>query len=97
MAPSQTAFVHRNALFSAQFLTSWPENSDEARNIAWIRDFHADTRKDSSGGCYVNYIDPDLGDWQRAYYGSNYDRLVRVKAAYDPDHLFQMPQGIPTA
>jgi FAD/FMN-containing dehydrogenase len=95
IAPSQTAFVHRNALFSAQFLTSWPENSDEARNIAWIRDFHADMRKDSSGGCYVNYIDPDLGDWQRAYYGSNYDRLVRVKAAYDPDHLFKIPQGIP--
>jgi FAD/FMN-containing dehydrogenase len=70
---------------------------DGARNIAWIRDFNADLRKDSSGGCYVNYIDPDLGDWQRAYYGSNYDRLVRVKKTYDPDHLFQIPQGIPVA
>jgi hypothetical protein len=97
IAPSQTAFVHRNALFSAQFLTGWPERADETRNIAWIRDFHADLRKDSSGGCYVNYLDPDLGDWQRAYYGSNYDRLVRVKRAYDPDHLFKMPQGIPVA
>lgn len=97
VTPSQTAFVHRNALFSAQFLTSWPEKTDETRNIAWIRDFHADLRRDSSGGCYVNYIDPDLVDWQRAYYGSNYDRLVRVKRAYDPDHLFKFPQGIPVA
>lgn len=97
IAPSETAFVHRNALFSAQFLTSWPEKTDETRNIAWIRDFHADLRKDSSGGCYVNYIDPDLVDWQRAYYGSNYDRLVRVKRAYDPHHLFKFPQGIPVA
>ena len=95
--PQETAFVHRNALFSAQFLTSWPEKSDEARNIAWIREFHADLRKDSSGGCYVNYIDPDLVDWQRAYYGSNYDRLVRIKKTYDPDHLFKIPQGIPVA
>ena len=97
VSPQETAFAHRNALFSAQFLTSWPEKSDEARNIAWIREFHADLRKDSSGGCYVNYIDPDLGDWQRAYYGSNYDRLVRIKKAYDPDQLFKFPQGIPVA
>ena len=31
----------------------------------------------------------------RASYGdANYARLVRVKAAYDPDGLFRMPQGI---
>ena len=93
--PSDTAFVHRDALFSAQFLTSWPEGTDEARNLGWIRDFHADLRKDSSGGCYVNYIDPDLKDWQRAYYGPNLERLLRIKKAYDPDGLFQFPQGLP--
>jgi FAD/FMN-containing dehydrogenase len=95
--PDDTAFVHRDALFSAQFLTSWPEKTDEGANLAWIRAFHADLRRDSSGGCYVNYIDPDLKDWQRAYYGSNYDRLVRIKKAYDPDGLFKFPQGITAA
>ena len=93
--PSDTAFVHRDALFSAQFLTSWPEGTDEARNLGWIRDFHADLRKDSSGGCYVNYIDPDLKDWQRAYYGPNLERLLRIKKAYDLEGLFKFPQGLP--
>jgi FAD/FMN-containing dehydrogenase len=93
--PDETAFPHRRALFSAQFLTSWPQATDEARNVAWIRDFHAAVRKDSSGGCYVNYIDPDLKDWQRAYYGPNLERLLRIKKAYDPEGLFRFPQGLP--
>ena len=100
VSPSETAFVHRGALFSAQFLTSWPEKADDAtpaRCKSWLREFHTDMRKDSSGGAYINYIDPELRGWQRAYYGPNYDRLVRVKAAYDPDGLFKMPQGIPVA
>jgi hypothetical protein len=100
VSPGETAFVHRGALFSAQFLTGWPEKADGAtiaRCQSWLRDFHADMARDSSGGAYVNYIDAELEGWKRAYYGSNYDRLVRIKAAYDPDGLFKMPQGIPVA
>jgi FAD/FMN-containing dehydrogenase len=98
--PGDTAFVHRNALFSCQYLVGWQEGAGaemDARCSGWIRDFHGDMHPHSTGGAFVNYIDPELSDWQHAYYGANYDRLVRVKAAYDPHNLFRLPQGIAAA
>ena len=45
---------------------------------------------------YVNYLDSDdVGDDPvRAAYGPNYDRLVQVKNAFDPDNLFRMNTNI---
>ncbi len=97
VASHDTAFVHRGALFNAQYLAYWKDGgSGEAgeNSLAWLRSFHRAMRPHANGGAYVNYIDPELVDWQQAYYGSNYKRLQRVKARYDPDWLFKLPQGI---
>ena len=45
-------------------------------------------------GSYVNEIDYFQEDWQHAFWGPNYPRLLRVKRRYDPDGLFTVHHGV---
>jgi hypothetical protein len=98
--PDATAFVHRNALFSAQYSANWntsDPNSVIAANYTWLEDTWQTMRQYASSAAYQNYIDPNLLDWQHAYYGANLLRLQRIKAIYDPGNLFRFDQSIPPA
>jgi berberine-like enzyme len=97
--PAATAFVHRNALFGAQYTTDWTNGASSTginNQHAWLRNYWSSMRRYASGQAYQNYIDPDLTNWQQAYYGGNYPRLVGIKKKYDPTGLFTFPQAIGT-
>jgi FAD/FMN-containing dehydrogenase len=87
LAPAATAFVHRKVLFCIQYLTY-------NGGSAWLSSIHAKMRPYVTGGAYFNYTDPGLQDWQTAYYGSNYHRLLDIRRAVDPHHYFNFPQAI---
>lgn len=98
--PAATAFVHRNSLFSVQYFANWNATDSLAvveANQQWLADTWQLMRPYASGAAYQNYLDPDLVDWQNAYYGSNLPRLEQIKAAYDPLDLFHFDQSIPPA
>ena len=92
--PAETAFVHRNALYSIQYFASWV--GDGTGDLHWLRNLYAAMRPHVSGFAYQNYIDPELRSWQHAYYGSNLRRLVEVKRRHDPHNIFHFRQSIPT-
>ena len=97
IAPGATAFVHRDALFQAQYTTTWPVGSASAgvaRQHTWQQSFWQSMRPYVSGQAYQNYIDPALANWRQAYYGANFSRLTQVKGTYDPDRVFTFPQAI---
>jgi FAD/FMN-containing dehydrogenase len=93
------AFVHRNELFLLQHTVIVdPDTSIAEREAArrWLEQSWGMVHPWGSGGVYPNWPDPDLEDWEHAYHGANDDRLVGVKARYDPDGSFSFHQSIPS-
>ena len=78
-----------------QYLAYWEPSAAAEPNLRWLRNFYAAMRPYVSPYAYQNYIDPDIGTWKRAYYGTNLARLVAVKRRYDPKNVFRSSQSIP--
>jgi len=92
-----SAFVHRDVLFSLQYLAYFQGTTAGRASRRWVNGVWHALRPHASGEAYQNYIDPDLDRWQRAYYGSNLARLREIKKQLDPDFRFRFPQAIPPA
>ncbi|REE97140.1 FAD-binding oxidoreductase [Thermomonospora umbrina] len=96
--PHETAFPHRNATFVIDVGAVWKAGSSREvvqRLLDQITTIHRRLSRDlETTAAYVNFPDPDLVDWQTAYYGANYARLLRVKRRYDGDNVFTYRQAI---
>jgi FAD/FMN-containing dehydrogenase len=93
-----TAFVHRDELFLLKHAVIVDPDAPAAEREAardWLTRSWELVRPWGSGRVYQNFPDPDLKDWAHAYYGTNYDRLVSIKARYDPDDFFRFRQSLP--
>ena len=47
-----------------------------------------------NAGSYVSESDYFNTRWQEDYWGKNYARLLKAKAAYDPEGLFYVHHGV---
>ncbi|PWY69701.1 FAD binding domain-containing protein [Aspergillus heteromorphus CBS 117.55] len=82
----------RNALWHVIHVGEWlePLDADAHRNATDVFLRMLDPLKALSpgGGAYFNEAHFEEPDWQETYFGSFYDRLLKVKNDYDPTHLF---------
>ncbi|KAI9364857.1 hypothetical protein DFJ73DRAFT_808347 [Zopfochytrium polystomum] len=46
------------------------------------------------GGTYLNEVDVNEVDWQGAFFGSNYPRLLKIKNKWDPHGVFTVWKGV---
>jgi FAD/FMN-containing dehydrogenase len=91
---SDTAYGNRDANWNFIPCAISEDPAEDARNIAWVRGVFDAMRPFATGGVYVNDLGEEGEDRIRAAYGTNYDRLARVKAKYDPTNLFRLNQNI---
>ena len=88
------AYGHRDANFVLNVHARWEESKEDAQCIDWARSFFRASAPYASSGAYVNFMTEDEGDRVAAAYGTNYQRLVQIKAKYDPENLFHLNQNI---
>jgi hypothetical protein len=92
--PEATAFVHREERFQLKHAVVLdPDASPGAQEAAsrQVARSWASVHRWGSGRVFQNFADPDLDPWSPAYHGSNLDRLLELKARYDPENVLRGP------
>jgi FAD/FMN-containing dehydrogenase len=92
--PGATAYANRDAKFVLNVHGRWRDTADDARCIAWAREFFRAATPHALGSVYVNFLTADEADRLPAAYGGGFRRLVEVKRKYDPTNLFRMNQNV---
>jgi FAD/FMN-containing dehydrogenase len=91
---NDTAFAYRDATYGMVFLAGWSDPANDAERIKWLRGYYEALAPYSEPGGYINFMqDDDYGRIQDNY-RQNYERLVQIKRAYDPDNLFHINQNV---
>jgi hypothetical protein len=91
---AETAFSYREATWSRVIVGVDPEPRKAESVTSWAREYWQALHPYSAGGGYVNFMMEEGQDRIRATYRDNYERLVSVKTAYDPENFFHVNQNI---
>lgn len=94
VATDATAYAHRDVKFVLNVHARWDEPTQDGECISWSRDFFEAAEPYAMGGVYVNFMTEEETDRIEAAYGTNYERLARLKRKYDPGNLFHLNQNI---
>ena len=94
-SPSSNAVLPawRDTVFHVVVVSTWNFTEPFASMLA-VEDRLTDEivpyleRITPGSGTYLNEADFRLQTWKQDFYGSNYQRLRRIKSEYDPDDLF---------
>ena len=95
VASDATAFPNRGALYWMGLVAKWPTPEGADEKIARIREAWKELAPLATG-FYTNLADADepLAAY-RENYGGNLERLMELKAKYDPMNLFRLNANVP--
>ena len=105
-SPRDTAVAERHSVALFTVSNFWDNAEEDDKHLTWTRTLYRDVfattggvpvPNDRTGGCYINWPDPDLLEaewnhsgvpWSELYYGGNYKKLQEAKGRWDPRHIF---------
>ena len=90
----ETPWAYRDARWAQVIIGVDPDPAGAPALRDWAIGYWEALHPYSAGGAYVNFMMDEGQARVKATYGSNYGRLARVKAAYDPDNVFRVNQNI---
>jgi FAD/FMN-containing dehydrogenase len=89
LSEDDTAFTDRHADHFINVVSRWAPDDEWQPHIDWAREAYDATSACRTGGLYTNFMAIDDDERvQEAHRGGKYERLVKVKAKYDPDNVF---------
>ena len=95
VAQEATAFGTRQAQWDINAIAQWINPPDTDGHVRWTRELWGAVEPLTTGNAYINHIaGDDRPERIRSSYGSNYDRLVAVKNAYDPQNVFRLNANV---
>lgn len=101
VAPDATSVAQRSSIMKLQYQTYWTDPAQTDENLDWMSRFYVamygpdgPLPDGTMDGCYVNYPDCDLSNWETLYYLGNYPKLQQVKKRWDPNNVFHHAQSI---
>lgn len=98
VSPSATAYVHRNSVSLLRPAVWWINGTPRSLQrdlLDWMAESWGYIQPFTQDQAFQNWPYEKIVNWQHAYYGANFPRLVRVKRQYDPHNLFRYSQSIP--
>jgi FAD/FMN-containing dehydrogenase len=84
----ESAFAHRHARYNLSIDAAWSDPAADASMIGWARSVWQGVRPFATGGVYVNFAGLGEDADRDAVYGPGAQRLDFVRAAYDPEGMF---------
>lgn len=94
VAADETSFGDRSAPFIMNLLANWTDASADAVHISWIRSLFKELRPAMKPGVYVNFMSGDEQDRVPEAYRQRWQRMLAVKAQYDPSNFFCLNQNV---
>jgi FAD/FMN-containing dehydrogenase len=94
VAPTATAYPHRQPGYNLFLISQWTDPSQTDACIEWARTTFRALSPYMADRCYTNYLTADDYDRVGQAYGCNYERLVELKRRYDRDNLFRLNLNI---